>query len=313
MGSSPVCFPPNMGFNPQLPFDLPQSSCDMTAFRHHHHRDGCGQNSGQNWFSPFGGPGQDGSPWGGFGGYGDDCGGQGGARWPGSNGDGCGCGSGELSVNSSNNTVTDGQYVIKATDDNSGTLTVTDTQTGKSFKVWGDPHISTDQGGTADFQHEPVTFKLPDGTEITVTPTNNTGANSVNTIDNVTITKGNDAVTMTGFKNGHLTTQDHEGQGYSYDETTDHGTLIRVGGDGNADQLTLPDGTKITNNNVGNIDHFGDSSSQSGGTQGCGSPSGRGPEIRMLMREINQLEQLIGQLEQGLFGNPYGGGLMPQY
>jgi hypothetical protein len=298
MGSSPVAFPPMMPFNP-LSQCGPSASCDFRAiYHHHHHHHGGdhGQNSGENWCPPFGGSGQNGMfPWGG------------------SEGDGCGCGhnGGQLSVDSSDNTVTDGQYKIIGSSDSSGTLTVEDTKTGKSFKVWGDPHITTDQGGNADFQHAPATFVLPDGTQITVTPTDNTGANSVNTIDHVTITKGNDAVTMTGFKSGHITTEQHRGEGYLYDRNTDDGTLIQVGDHGNVDDLTLPDGTQITNNNVGNIDKYADDGCHSSGPHGSGHNNGR--EMRMLMQEINQLEQLIGRLEMGMFGNSFGCGWMSQY
>ena len=68
----------------------------------------------------------------------------------------------------SGNTVNTGRYTIAASTDGGGTLTVTDNKTGESFKVWGDPHITTDNGDTTSFQHAPATFQLPDGTEITV-------------------------------------------------------------------------------------------------------------------------------------------------
>jgi hypothetical protein len=48
-----------------------------------------------------------------------------------------------------------GRYKIAASKDNSGTLEVTDKETGKHFKVWGDPHITTDNGESADFQRAP--------------------------------------------------------------------------------------------------------------------------------------------------------------
>src|SRR5262249_38317515 len=152
------------------------------------------------------------------------------------------------------NAVNTGRYTIAASTDNSGTLTVTDNQTGKSFKVWGDPHISTDNGQTADFQHSPATFKLPDGTEITVDPTNNPG---VNTINNVTITKGNDAVTMTGF-NGNLQTTHLPGEGRYLDATTPDGTDV-FAGPGGIDNLTFADGTPIS----GDIDGHGNNSGNS--------------------------------------------------
>jgi hypothetical protein len=295
---APVGNPFGFPFNPLFP--LESLGPDFTSFfgRYRH----CGQDPAGNWFPPLDGTpdGQDGSPFSSGGGNG------GGGGCDGGNGDsgngGCG-GGGQLSV--SGNTVTDGNYKIIATDADHG-ITVEDTASGKSFQVYGDPYIKTDKGGTANFQHEPVTFKLPDGTEITVTPTNNTGPNSVNTIDHVTITKGNDAVTMTGFKNGDVTTTQHPGQGHWYDQHTDDGTLIRTGRGENFDHLKVSGGPQIYNNgNVGNIDKYADE----GGPQ-----SGHGPEIWMLLREIGQLEQFIGQLEQGPFGDGgfgNGGGWNP--
>lgn len=194
------------------------------------------------------------------------------------------CGCGQLSVNG--NTVNTGRYTIAASTDNSGTLTVTDNCTGETFKVWGDPHISTGSGGTADFQHAPATFKLPDGTEITVDPTNNPG---VNTINNVTITKGNDAVTMTGFKGGNIQTTNLPGEGYYLDATTPDGTVLTAE-NGNINDLMLANGTEIGDGkNVGNIDQY---------ANGSGSQS-----LSQLQQTIAQLEQEISQLEQGLFMN----------
>jgi hypothetical protein len=196
----------------------------------------------------------------------------------GNNGFGNNCGGGSrLSVNG--NTVDTGNYTIAASTDASGTLTVTDKCTGKSFKVWGDPHISTDNGQTADFQHAPATFRLPDGTEITVNPTNNAG---VNTIDNVVITKGNNAVKMTGF-NGNLQTQALPGEGRFLDATTPDGTVVNVS---NGDQLTLPDGSPIH----GDIDSY---ASQ-------GNNGGQSDQVGQLRQEIAALEREIEQMEQGM-------------
>ena len=208
----------------------------------------------------------------GMNGYGDN-------GFGGSYGQNCGCG--QLSVNG--NTVNTGRYTIAATTDNSGTLTVTDNCTGETFKVWGDPHISTGSGGTADFQHAPATFKLPDGTEITVDPTNNPG---VNTINNVTITKGNDAVTMTGFTSGKIQTTNLPGEGYYLDRTTPDGTVLTAE-NGNINDLMLPNGTEIGDGkNVGNIDQYAnDNNSQA---------------LSQLQQTIAQLEQEMNQIEQGL-------------
>ena len=196
---------------------------------------------------------------------------------------------GQLTVDG--NTVNTGRYTIAGSTDASGTLTVTDNKTGESFKVWGDPHITTDKGDAADFQHAPATFDLPDGTQVTVNPTNNSG---VNTINDVTITKGNDAVTMTGFQQGNLQTQAHPGEGYLYDAFTPHGTVLTAD-HGNIDQLDLPNGTQISGNNVPNIDGYANH---------AGSPQ----QIAKLVRtEMTMIQEQISMFEQETFQmfNPF--------
>jgi hypothetical protein len=188
----------------------------------------------------------------------------------------------------SGNTVNTGRYTITASTDGGGTLTATDNYTGESFKVWGDPHITEDTGATTSFQNAPATFQLPDGTEITVDPTHNSGS-AVQYIDKVTITKGNDAVEMTGFQ-GNLQTQALPGEGYYLDATTPDGTVLTAK-NGNIDQLELQDGTPI--GNVKNIDgHANDG--------GKGQTSQIGQEIAMLEQEILQLE--LTSQRRGGFG-----------
>jgi hypothetical protein len=196
----------------------------------------------------------------------------------------------------SGNTVNTGRYTIAASTDGGGTLTVTDNTNGESFKVWGDPHITTDKGDTTSFQHAPATFQLPDGTEITVDPTHNTG---VNFIDNVTITKGNDAVKMTGFQS-NLQTQALPGEGYYLDATTPDGTVLRAE-NGNIDQLELPNGTPISGGNVANIDGYAND---------VASPKRSNEQNNQLAQEIVQLEQEIVQFEVMNLTSLYGIGFM---
>jgi hypothetical protein len=210
--------------------------------------------------------------------------------------DDCQGGSGCDPLTVSGNAVNTGHYTIAASTDGGGTLTVTDNTTGESFKVWGDPHITTDKGDTTSFQHAPATFQLPDGTEITVDPTHNSG---VNYIDNVTITKGNDAVKMTGFQ-GNLQTQALPGEGYYLDATTPDGTVLTAE-NGNIDQLELPNGALISGNNVKNIDCYANNGAP---------PSPSNEQTSLLLQEIGEVEQEIGQLEQEIaqlqqFGNGF--------
>src|SRR5262249_45486261 len=102
--------------------------------------------------------------------------------------------------------------------------------------------------------------------------------------DHVTITKGNDAATMSGFKDGNLQTQHMQGQGRSLDASTPDGTELHAKC-GNINNLVLPDGTEIKGNNIKNIDSYANNSSQS---------------LGQLQQTIAQLEQEIRQIEQGL-------------
>lgn len=119
--------------------------------------------AGGPFYSPFGhGPSLGGPGWGG---PAQGCGGP---------EPGCGAppSSGQLKVDSNANTVSDGQYTYKASTANGGQLQVIDNSTGKVIDtVWGDPHINTANGGTANFQNGPVTFNMPNGTQVTMTPT----------------------------------------------------------------------------------------------------------------------------------------------
>jgi hypothetical protein len=173
---------------------------------------------------------------------------------------GNGFGGGGMSVDTANNTITVGDYKITASADQSGKLTVTNTCTNQTFSVWGDPHISTANGGVADFQHNNATFKLPNGAEINITPTGNpTGPN---TMSKVVVTYGNQAASF-NFANGSVQTQDLPGQGYALDESLPGGVQMTATPDGN---LTLANGTEI-GPNTGNIDRDATNGPMGFGTQ----------------------------------------------
>lgn len=170
----------------------------------------------------------------------------------GNNGSGDNCGCGGMSVNTANNTITVGDYTITASPDKSGKLDITNNCTGKTDEVWGDPHISTADGGTADFQHNNATIALPNGALVNIKPTANpTGPN---TMQQVTVTYGNHAAQF-NFSNGQVQTQDMPGQGYALDETTPGGVRMDASPNG---QLAVETGTgevPITQG-TGNIDQY---------------------------------------------------------
>jgi len=162
---------------------------------------------------------------------------------------------GLMMVNSNTNTVDTGSYTIHASKDDGGTLSVTDNTSGENFKISGESHIQTGDGDKTNFMRQPATFELPDGTKITVTPTEGEGPTY---IDNVTITRGNDAAQINGVHDGNLHTVALRDEGRYLDNATPDGTLLQAK-DGHIDDLVLADGTEVKGNSVQNIDGYANS------------------------------------------------------
>ena len=142
-----------------------------------------------------------------------------------------------LTVNG--NSVDTGEYTITAGTGDDGSLTITNNQTGQSVEVWGDPHIKVNGQDTADFQQDDVNIQLQDGTVVHIQPTA-TNSDGVAHIAQVSITKGDQAVTMggtgsDGFSDGVNTSSVMNGdaayQSSLYDTPT--ATDITLGADGN--------------------------------------------------------------------------------
>ena len=94
------------------------------------------------------------------------------------------------------------KYTVKA-NEKDATWTVTNNETGKTTKVWGDPHVDTDNDGKTDFDFKKdMTFKLDDGTKITV-GTVPGGENGTTFSSQLTITNGDKAVQVTGLGDTH--------------------------------------------------------------------------------------------------------------
>ena len=139
----------------------------------------------------------------------------------------------------SGNSVNTGEYTITAGTNDDGSLTITNNQTGQSTEVWGDPHIKVNGQDTAEFQKDDLNIQLQDGTVIHIDPTA-TNSNGVAHIAQVSITKGDQAVTMggtgtNGFEDGVTTSgvmnNDASFQSGLYNTPT--ATDITLGADGN--------------------------------------------------------------------------------
>lgn len=104
---------------------------------------------------------------------------------------------GNSGLSVSGNSVNTGEYTITASTNDDGSLTITNNETHQSVEVWGDPHIKVNGQDTADFQNDDLNIQLQDGTVIHIQPTA-TNSDGKAHIAEVSITKGDQAVTMSG-------------------------------------------------------------------------------------------------------------------
>ena len=203
-----------------------------------------------------------------------------------------------------NNSVNTGEYTITAGTNDDGSLTITNNQTGQSVEVWGDPHIKVNGQDTADFQQDDLNIQLQDGTVIHIQPTP-TNSDGVAHIAQVSITQGNQSVTMggngaNGFADGvttsGVTTGDAAYQTALYDTPT--ATDITLGADGdlyynNANgsmgaEITAPSGGGETDLDGAGGGLVGDPTTT---TTGASDPASS-----TSMQQV--MEQLLGMLEQ---------------
>lgn len=127
------------------------------------------------------------------------------------------------------------KYTIKA-NEKDATWTVTNNETGKSTKVWGDPHADTNNDGKTDFDFKKdMTFKLDDGTKITV-GTVPGGENGTTYSSTLTITNGQNAMQVKGLGDTHdgqnnlEVTQSMEGETVDSLESDGSNTIYENGG-----------------------------------------------------------------------------------
>ena len=118
-------------------------------------------------------------------------------------------------------------YRITAGDDN--TVTIQNKVTGETYQASGDPHVSVDGHHAFDFWGT-TTFKLDDGTKVTIqtTPSDNNPGATLSS--KVTITNGDYGVQITGVdSNTHGDLQIHEaaGWGHTLDWAVDDGNTLQ--------------------------------------------------------------------------------------
>ena len=117
-------------------------------------------------------------------------------------------------------------YRITAGDDNS--VNIFNKNTGETYHVWGDPHVNIDGKHSFDFWGT-TTFKLDDGTKVTIntTPWNNDPSQTLSS--KVTITNGDYGVQITGVDTntkGDLAFEEAAGLGQLADWAVADGNTI---------------------------------------------------------------------------------------
>ncbi len=118
-------------------------------------------------------------------------------------------------------------YKITAGDNN--TVNITNKHTGETYQAWGDPHMKIDGQQAFDFWGT-TTFKLDDGTKVTIQTTPWANNPNATLSSKVTITNGDYGVQITGVdtnKTGALKINEAAGWGHTLDWAVDDGNVLQ--------------------------------------------------------------------------------------
>lgn len=114
--------------------------------------------------------------------------------------------------------------------------TLTDKE-GNKVKIWGDPHVDENADGTTDWDFKQnATFLLEDGTKISVGTA--PYGNGMTVTSSLTITRGDEAITVSGINNNNVTFTDSDTGGRALDAKTNDGYIFQEGSGGVDDWAT---------------------------------------------------------------------------
>ena len=226
-------------------------------------------------------------------------------------GGGCGDPSGGLTC-SGNDTVNTGRYTITSTNQNGGTTTIKDNQTGVTDTIWGDPHLTSSTGQAGEFQNGPMTIQLADGTDVEIVPTAK-NSSGVATTSQVIVTKGQGAVILTGQQSSSGVTSSGvlDGGGSVMQNNFPADTVLTQGNNGTLYQTNQcgQATTAIGDNPSTDLDNLGGAlagGNGMGGTSGAGSQNSQ--IMNMLQQILQMVQQMVGQQSQA---NAGGGAASP--
>lgn len=118
-------------------------------------------------------------------------------------------------------------YRITAGDNN--TVNIFNKKTGENYNIWGDPHVNVDGQHAFDFWGT-TTFKLEDGTKVTIETTPWNAGNGMTLASKVAITNGDYGVEISGVDTntvGDLKINEAKGWGEVLDWTHDDGNVLQ--------------------------------------------------------------------------------------
>jgi hypothetical protein len=160
---------------------------------------------------------------------------------------------------------------------------------GTTSRIWGDPHVAEGDGGAWDFMQD-GTFLLDDGTKVSVGVKQWGGNPNVTVSDSLTITRGNQALTVTGIATNDPTQIKISGpnlDGVALDKATNDGYVFRQVG-GTSDDWKLDDQEKEINAGAGvNVTSGAKTNEKTNVSMGGKTPMGK--ELRAFLDE-NKLD-----------------------
>lgn len=121
----------------------------------------------------------------------------------------------------------DGPYELRLNEKNSE-IKIINTKTNEETRIWGDPHVDYNKDGKNDFDFwGTTTFKLENGTKITINTEPWKGNKNMYVANNIVVTKGQQSLVIDGLsQNKHGDLKIHQGlNGHKLDALVADGKL----------------------------------------------------------------------------------------
>lgn len=202
-------------------------------------------------------------------------------------------------------------YRITAGDNN--TVTINNKHTGETYQAWGDPHMNVDGEHAFDFWGT-TTFKLEDGTKVTIETTPSEDHPGQTLSSKVTITNGDYGAQITGIdtnQTGDLKVHETEDWGRTLDWAVDDGNKIQENPAGEGFLAVDRGGNirKVDQEYINATDEMKGGADDKGGANGKGGVDRLANLFKDAFRQLSSLQSIhcLGQLLNGPGSNNGGG------